>query len=168
MDEIGTVPLRGPDGNFVLLRQLADIDETSGRYMILHEGARRVQTVTCNVEGRELASFVREARSRISRLSLAPDSYVEFAGAAAAESQSQRDLLVHSLLAGLGIVLLLSVVMGSFRNLAPGPGELAVCVSWWLIAAWVTGGNLYLGLAGRIRDAFRNHPAQLDHDDLSL
>ena len=145
VDEIGTVPLRGPDGNFVLLRQLADIDETSGRYMILHEGARRVQTVTCNVEGRDLASFVREARSRISRLSLPPDSYVEFAGAAAAQSQSQRDLLVHSLLAGLGIVLLLSVVMGSFRNLVLVLANLPFALVGGVIAAWVTGGNLTLG-----------------------
>jgi len=81
----------------VPLHQLADIYDTSGRYMILHEGARRVQTVTCNVEGRDLASLVNEARSRISRLSFPPGFYFEFAGTAAAEAQSRCDLLVHSL-----------------------------------------------------------------------
>lgn len=145
VEEIGAVPLRGPDGNFVPLRQLADIYETSGRYMILHEGARRVQTVTCDVEGRDLNAFIGEARSRISRLSLPPGSYVEFAGTAVAQSQSQRDLLVHSLLAGLGIVLLLSVVMGSYRNLVLVLVNLPFALVGGVIAGWLTGGNLSLG-----------------------
>jgi Cu/Ag efflux pump CusA len=115
--ELGALPLRGPDGNYVLLRQLADIYETSGRYIILHEGARRVQTETCNVQGRDPSSFVTEAQSRISKLSFPPGTYVKFAGTAAAQSRSRHDLLVHSLLAGLGIVMLLSVVMGNYRNL---------------------------------------------------
>jgi CzcA family heavy metal efflux pump len=144
-EEMGTVPLRGPDGNFVPLRQVADIYDGSGRYMILHEGARRVQTVTCNVEGRDLTSFVNEARSRISHLSLSPGMYVEFAGTAAAQAQSRRDLLVYSLLAGLGIVLLLSVVMGNRRNLLLVLANLPFALVGGVLAAWVTGGELSLG-----------------------
>ena len=145
VEDIATVPLRGPDGNFVPLRQLADIYETSGRYMILHEGARRVQTVTCNVEGRDLASFVDEVRRRISGLSLPPGTYAEFAGTAAAQAQSRRDLLVHSLLAGLGIMLLLSVVMGSYRNPLLVLANLPFALVGGVLAARATGGNLSLG-----------------------
>ena len=137
--------MRGPDGNFVPLHQLADIYDTSGRYMILHEGARRVQTVTCNVEGRDLASFVNEARSRISRLSFPPGFYFEFAGTAAAEAQSRCDLLVHSLLAGLGIMLLLSVVMGSHRNLLLVLANLPFALVGGVLAASLSGGELSLG-----------------------
>jgi len=145
VSEIGLLPLRGPDGNYVQLRQLADIYETSGRYMILHEGARRVQTVTCNVTGRDLASFVKDVQSRIARLSLAPGTYVEFAGTAAAQAQSRRDLLVHSALAGLGIILLLSVVMGNYRNLLLVLANLPFALVGGVFAAWITGGNLSLG-----------------------
>jgi Cu/Ag efflux pump CusA len=144
-EQVGTVPLRGPDGNFVALQQLADIYDTSGRYMVLHEGARRAQTVTCNVEGRNLASFVNEARSRISRLSLPPGTYVEFAGTAEAQAQSRRDLLVHSLLAGLGIVLLLSAVMGNRRNLLLVLANLPFALVGGVLAASLTGGELSLG-----------------------
>ena len=63
ISEIGDLPLRSPDGNFVMLKQVADIYQSSGRYVILHEGARRVQTITCNVQGRSVESFVDEARS---------------------------------------------------------------------------------------------------------
>lgn len=54
--EIGVLPLRSPDGNYVTLAQLADISESSGRYVVLHQGVRRVQTVTCNVQGRNASS----------------------------------------------------------------------------------------------------------------
>jgi CzcA family heavy metal efflux pump len=145
LSEIGALPVRGPDGNYLQLRQLADIRQTSGRYMILHQGARRVEAVTCNVQGRDLSSFVAEARSRISHLSLAPGTYVEFAGTAAAQAQSYRDLLVHSLLAGLGIVLLLSVVMGNYRNLLLVLANLPFALVGGVLAAWVTGGNVSLG-----------------------
>ncbi|HEV2305268.1 MAG TPA: efflux RND transporter permease subunit, partial [Candidatus Acidoferrales bacterium] len=145
VEEIGALPLRGPDGNYVPLRQLADIYETSGRYIILHEGARRVQTVTCNVEGRDPTSFVAEAKSRISKLSFPPGTYVEFAGTAAAQAQSRRDLLAYSLLAGLGIVLLLSVIMGNHRNLLLVLANLPFALVGGILAVVITGGTLSLG-----------------------
>ncbi|HVA93405.1 MAG TPA: efflux RND transporter permease subunit [Candidatus Dormibacteraeota bacterium] len=143
--EIGALPLRSPDGNFVTLSQLADIQETSGRYVVLHQGARRVQTITCNVRGRAVDSFVQEAQKRISGITLPPGAYVEFSGTAAAQAQSRQDLLLNSLLAGLGIVLLLSVVMGNYRNLLLVLANLPFALVGGVLAAWVTGGNLSLG-----------------------
>jgi Cu/Ag efflux pump CusA len=51
---------------------------SSDRYVFLHQGARRVQTITCNVQGRAVDSFIDEAQKRISRLSFPSDTYVEF------------------------------------------------------------------------------------------
>lgn len=144
-EQIGRLPLRSPGGNYVPLSQLADIYETSGRYIVLHQGARRVQTITCNVAGRDVTSFVADAKQRIGRLALAPGAYVEFAGTAAAQAQSRRDLLVHSLLAGLGIVLLLSVVMGSHRNLLLVLANLPFALVGGVLAAFLTGGVLSIG-----------------------
>ena len=143
--EIGALPLRSPDGNFVTLSQLADIQESSGRYVVLHQGARRVQTITCNVRGRAVDSFVQEAQKRISGITLPASTYVEFSGTAAAQAQSRRDLLVNSLLAGLGIILLLSVVMGNHRNLLLVLLNLPFALVGGVLAALVTGGNLSLG-----------------------
>jgi len=143
--EIGALPLRSPDGNFVTLSQLADIQESSGRYVVLHQGARRVQTITCNVRGRAVDSFVQEAQKRISGITLPASTYVEFSGTAAAQAQSRRDLLLNSLLAGLGIVLLLSVVMGNHRNLLLVLLNLPFALVGGVLAASFTGGNLSLG-----------------------
>lgn len=145
ISEIGALPLRSPDGNYVTLKQLAAIDESSGRYVILHQGARRVQTITCNVQGRSVDSFVAEAQKSISRLSFPTDTYVEFSGTAAAQAQSRRDLLVNSLLAGLGIVLLLSIVMGNYRNLLLVLANLPFALVGGVLAGLFTGGNLSLG-----------------------
>ena len=145
VSEIGALPLRSPDGSYVALSQLADINESSGRYVILHQGARRVQTITCNVQGRAVPSFVEEARTRISRLHLHAGTYVEFSGAAEAQTRSRRDLLVDSLLAGLGILLLLSVAMGTYRNLLLVLANLPFALVGGVLAAWITGGNLSLG-----------------------
>src|SRR5262249_45893049 len=114
---IGSLTLRSPQGNYVPLRQLADIYESSGRYMISHIGARRVQSVTCNLAGGDIASFVSAARRRISRLALPAGVYIEFSGTAEEQARSQRDLLVHSVLAAVGIIILLSIVMQNYRNL---------------------------------------------------
>ena len=46
------------------LRQLADVFLTTGRYAILHDGARRRQTITCNPSGRDVASFVADAQTQ--------------------------------------------------------------------------------------------------------
>jgi len=145
VSEIGALPLRSPDGNYVTLKQLADIYESSARYVILHQGARRVQTITSNVQGRAVGSFVDEAQKRISQLSLPADTYVEFSGTAAAQAQSRRDLLLDSLLAALGIVLLLSVVMSNYRNLLLVLLNLPFALVGGVLAALITGGNLSLG-----------------------
>lgn len=143
--QISALSLRNPTGNYVPLHQIADIYETSGRYIVLHEGARRVQTITCNVVGGDVNAFVAEARSRIGKLSLPPGVYIEFAGTAGEQARSQRELLIHSLLAGLGIVLLLSVVMGSSRNLLLVLLNIPFALVGGVLAVVATGGLLSLG-----------------------
>jgi len=145
VEDIGLLPLRSPDGNYLRLGQLTDIYETSGRYVVQHQGTRRVETITCNVRGRDLGSFTREARQRIGRLRLAAGDYVEFSGTAQEQARSRNELLLHSALAGLGIILLLSVVMGSNRNLALVLLDLPFALVGGVLAAWLTGGQLSLG-----------------------
>lgn len=143
---VGTLPLRNTEGTYVRLRQLAEVYETSGRYVVLHEGARRVQTVTCNVAGRDVSSFVAKARKRIlSEITFPPGTYAEFTGTAAAQAKSQRDLLVHSLMAGVGIILLLSIVMQNRRNLLLVLTNLPFALVGGILAVFASGGLLSLG-----------------------
>lgn len=143
---IGRLPLRNPVGTYVRLQQLADIYETSGRYVVLHQGVRRVQTVTCNVAGRDINSFVSEAKKQIlASVSFPSGTYAEFTGAAAAQAKSKRDLMMHSLLAGIGIILLLSMVMGNYRNLLLVLINLPFALVGGVLAVFVSGGWLSIG-----------------------
>ena len=51
----------------VMLEQVADVGRSSGRYMISHQGTRRVQTVTANASGRDVADFAAELEQRLRR-----------------------------------------------------------------------------------------------------
>lgn len=144
--DIGALPLRNPAGTYVRLRQLADIYETSGRYVVLHQGARRVQTVTANVAGRDINSFVGEAKTAIlSMVSFPAGTYSEFSGAAAAQAKSKRDLLIHSLLAGVGLVIMLSLVTVSSRNLLLILINLPLALVGGVLAVFLSGGWLSIG-----------------------
>jgi CzcA family heavy metal efflux pump len=146
MDAVGSLPLRSPSGTYVPLRGVADVFEGSGRYVILHEAARRVQTVTCNVAGRDVGSFVAEAQRTVNaNVSMPAGTYIEFTGAAEAEARSRRDLLIHSAIALAGIALLLSIVMGNARNLALVAVNLPFALVGGVLAALITREPLSVG-----------------------
>ncbi|MBT5658889.1 MAG: efflux RND transporter permease subunit [Rhodospirillaceae bacterium] len=140
------LPLITPDGKIVPLGELADINQTGGRYVILHNDAQRLQTVTANVTGRDLNSFFDELKDRIhAELDLPADTYLEFTGAAVAQAKSREELIVHSLLSGVGILVLLYVALGSFHNMLLVLVNLPFSLVGGVIAALVTGGLLSLG-----------------------
>jgi Cu/Ag efflux pump CusA len=117
-ETVGALMLSNPQNLRMPLRELADVYLTTGRYSILHDGARRRQTVTCNPNGRDVASFVADARKQIAaKVQLPAGVYLEFTGAAEEQARAQQELLIHSLIAAIGIVILLAVVFGQGRNL---------------------------------------------------
>src|SRR5262249_36768966 len=94
-EAIGGLLLQNDEGHLIALRELASISLGTGRYSILHDGGRRVQIVTCNVEGRALDSFVAEAQRRVGAVTLPAGTYVEFSGAAQARATALRQILLN-------------------------------------------------------------------------
>ena len=117
-ESVRSLELRNASGVRLPLSELADVYPTSGRHSIMHEGARRRQTVTCNPAGVDVATFVAEAKKAVTaKVAFPAGVYAEFGGEAEAKAAAQRQLLLHSSVAGVGILLLLSVVFGNWRNL---------------------------------------------------
>ena len=144
--EIGDLPLKNPDGKIVRLRELADIDQENGRSKILHAGAKRIQTVTCNVVNRDIESFAREMKKRVAdEVRFNPGNYPTFTGEAEAQAKSREDLIVHSLLAGVGIFLMLYIAFGRLRNLLLTFANLPFALIGGVLAAMLTGGWISLG-----------------------
>ncbi len=167
--KVADLPLRTPAGNFVLLRQIADVYQTAGRYQVLHLGGQRVQTVTANVIGRDVTSFVADARAavaahvqpargrphRIRRLG---------AGAGRGTAQSADELARcrprHPPASGRR--------HGELAQRAPGAGEHAVRAGRRRARRVCHRRGPDARSNGRLRDAVRDHAAQLDHDDLAF
>jgi CzcA family heavy metal efflux pump len=145
-ETIGALQLRNALGTSVPLSQLADIHLGKGRYSVIHEGAQRLQRVSCDVQGRDVAAFAAAARQRIaSQVSFPAGVFVHYTGSAEAEAAAKRELLVHSLLAGAGIVLLLAVLFGSWRNLLLLLANLPFALVGGVLAVFATGGLLSVG-----------------------
>jgi CzcA family heavy metal efflux pump len=144
--EIGDLPLKNADGRIIQLREIAELVQETGRSKILHAGARRIQTVTCNVENRDIDSFVRDMKKQIAEhVRFSPGNYPSFTGEAEAQAQSREDLIVHSLLAGVGIFLLLYIAFGKLRNLLLTFVNLPFALIGGVLAAMLTGGWISLG-----------------------
>lgn len=144
--EIGNLPLKNPDGKMIRLSDVADIVQENGRSKILHADAKRIQTITCNVHQRDLASFSNEVKKRIlNDMHLSAGNFATFTGEAEAEAQSREDLIVHSLLAGVGIFLMLYIAFGRLRNLLPTFANLPFALIGGVLAALFTGGWISLG-----------------------
>jgi Cu/Ag efflux pump CusA len=139
-ETIGTLLLRNTAGLRLPLSELADIYRTSGRHSILHEGARRRQTVTCKAEGRDVTSFVADARKAVgAKVNLPSGFYVVFSGAAEAQAAAQKQLLLHSVIAAVGILLLLIIVFGNSRNLMLVLANVPFALVGGVLAVWFTG-----------------------------
>jgi len=144
--DIGNIPLFNPEGKILHLKDIAFISQENGRSKILHAGAKRIQTVTANVQGRDVESFNRELKKRIkSEIKLNDGNYLEFTGEAEANAQSREELIVHSLLAAVAIFLMLYIAFGRLRNLLLTFANLPFALIGGVLAALFTGGWISLG-----------------------
>ncbi len=150
-ETIGNLLVGNSAGVRLPLNQLADVYLANGRYAILHDGARRRQTVTCNPAGRDVASFVADAQKAVAaQVTFPAGVYAEFSGAAEEQAQAQRELLLHSGLTAVGIILLLSMVFRRashlFLVLANVPFALVGGVLAIFLAGYFGGGQASLSL----------------------
>ena len=108
-DELGAVLLPTPAGERIPLARLADIEVVEGPNTITREWMQRRITVTCNVRGRDLGSFIAEARRKIGEKvvpGLPPRYRVEYGGQFENLQRAQRRLMIVVPVA-LGLIFLL-------------------------------------------------------------
>ena len=145
-EDLRTLPVTSSGGRQVELGQVADVSRTTGRFVIAHVGARRVQTVTANVRGRDPDGVTRDLEARLaSSVALPAGVYAEVGGTGTAQRAARRELLRNSLLAAAGIVMLLSVAFGESSRLLLVLANLPFALVGGVLAVFATGGLLSLG-----------------------
>ena len=145
-EAVGQLLLANSEGRRLPLRILADIELTNGRSSIQHEGSRRRQTVTCNVEHRAVSEFVRNARLAVAKkVKLPPGVYLEWSGAAEAESAARRELLLHSLAAFVLVIILLSLAFPRANHILLVLANLPFALIGGVLAVFAGGSVLSIG-----------------------
>ncbi len=138
-ETVGSLLLANSQGLRLPLRELADIYLNSTRASIRHEGARRRQTVTCATSGRDVSSFVAQAKREVGvKVSFPAGTYAVFSGTAQAKEAGQRELALHSGIAGVGILLLLLVVFRHWQNLLLVLANIPFALVGGVLALWLT------------------------------
>jgi CzcA family heavy metal efflux pump len=144
--DVGKLPIITPSGKFLHLSDIADISQENGRSKILHEGAKRIQVVTANVEDRDVGRYVSEVKERIAKeINLSRGNYLNFTGAAEEQAQAREDLLMHGVLAAIGIFIMLYIAFGRLRNLLLTFLNLPFALIGGVLAVMFTGGWISLG-----------------------
>jgi Cu(I)/Ag(I) efflux system membrane protein CusA/SilA len=116
---LGGVLVTGPGGTQVPLAQVADIRPVGGPAMISSENGLLVVTVLLNVRGRDVGSFVDEARRAITAgVPLPQGSYVEWSGQYENEARARRRLQIVIPVVLAVIFLMLYLTYGSFLDAA--------------------------------------------------
>ena len=145
INDIANLPLTNVEGRQLRLSDIAYITQENGRSKILHSGAKRIQTITANVRGRDLESFNKELVTTTNKLNLSQGNYIKITGEAEQNANAREDLIVHSLLAIVAIFLMLYVAFGSLRNLLLTFINLPFALIGGVLAALFSGGWISLG-----------------------
>ncbi len=146
ISQVSSLPIKNSDGNYILLGQIAGIYESTGRYVILHEGARRVQTITANVLGGNVNLFFNKIKKEIlTNINLPQGFYFSFSGSAVEQSRSSKNLIIYSIISLIGIILLLSVVMKNYQNLILVLINLPFALVGGVLVIFLSGGLFSMG-----------------------
>ncbi|HYV03354.1 MAG TPA: CusA/CzcA family heavy metal efflux RND transporter, partial [Blastocatellia bacterium] len=94
-DGLGKLPVPAPGGAQIPLAQLASIQTVNGASMISSENGLLRGVVMLNVRGRDVVSFVEEAKIAVSkRVQLPPGYYVEWSGQYEDQQRARNRLLL--------------------------------------------------------------------------
>jgi len=116
---LGGVLVTAPNGAQVPLGQLAEIRQVAGPAMISGENGLLVVTVLLNVRGRDVGSFVDEARRIVAeRVPLPPGSYIEWSGQYENEVRARQRLQIVIPVVLVVIYMLLYLTYRSFLDAA--------------------------------------------------
>ncbi|MGZ5526919.1 MAG: efflux RND transporter permease subunit, partial [Methylomonas sp.] len=145
-ESIAKLPIRTQDGTMITLEQVAEIRHSASRYNILHQGSQRRQTITGNVLDRDLDDFMAELKSRVLKdIPFSADIYPEFTGAAIEQAQARKELILHSLLAGAGVLIFIYIAIGSIRHVLLTLANLPFALIGGVAAVVLTGATLSVG-----------------------
>jgi cobalt-zinc-cadmium resistance protein CzcA len=117
VDSLADLPVPLPDGGYVPLSEVADLELAPAPNQISRENGKRRVVVTANVRDRDLGGFVEEAQARIANdVDLPPGYWLDYGGTfEQLQSASQRLAIVVPVTLAI-ILALLVMAFGSLKD----------------------------------------------------
>ncbi len=134
-----------PTGGMVSLNDIADVYVAPTPNQIMRESASRYTEVTCNVRGRDLGSVAREIESKVRSIPFERGYHPEILGEYAAQEASKKRILAISVLALIGIFLLLHADFNSSRLALLVFAGLPFALIGGVLSTVISGGVFSLG-----------------------
>jgi len=142
---LGNLPLTGARGERVPLSRVARIQDGRAPEAINHENAERRLVVQANVRGRDVGSFVAEARPRVERAVRLPEGYrIGWGGQFENQSRAMSRLALVVPLSIAIIFLLLFITFGRLRQAGLVLLNVPFALVGGIAALWIRGLTLNL------------------------
>jgi cobalt-zinc-cadmium resistance protein CzcA len=135
---VAQLPVRTTDGGLVTLGQVADVGVTESVNTISREAFQRRMAIQVNLRGRDVQSFVLEARERIgAEVKLPEGCFVEYGGAFKNLQEARTRLAIVVPAALTLIFLLIFMAFGSVRQALIVYTGIPLAVTGGIFALWL-------------------------------
>ena len=134
-----------PDGGQVKLADVAKVSLKPSPNIITRENFKRRIDVGANASGRDLASVVADVKERLAKIEFPLEYNAELLGEYTERQAAERQVLIYSIAAGIGILLLLQVVFASWRLAILAFITLPSALVGGVLATWLSDGNVSIG-----------------------
>ena len=142
-EAIAQILVQGPEGMKVPLSQLAHIEEIIGPRQITRVNSQRFITVQCNVNGRDIVSFVEEAQQAIDDEVVLPSGYlVTWGGQFRLQQEANKRLALVIPITLLILFLLLFSSFNSVKNAVLILLNIPLALVGGVVGLWLTSQNL--------------------------
>ncbi|AJD47984.1 cobalt/zinc/cadmium efflux RND transporter permease [Isoalcanivorax pacificus W11-5] len=140
IDSLAFLPVPLPDGGYVPLEEVAELDIRPAPAQISRENGKRRVVVTANVRGRDLGGFVEEVKARISEDVTLPSGYWLDYGGTFEQLQSASQRLAIVVPVTLAVIIgLLVMAFGSFRDALIIFTGVPLALTGGVLALWLRG-----------------------------
>jgi CzcA family heavy metal efflux pump len=145
IDEIRRLLIDTPEGSVIPLYELADVTMEDTPNAVVRENVARRIVVQANTAGRDVVGVVNDARKKLDKLPLPQGYYIVYSGEYAAQQDAAQRLLVASLGALVGILILLRLGLHTWRSTLLVASNLPLATVGGIVAVAMCGNVLSIG-----------------------
>jgi len=142
IENIRNTMIDTPEGNLIPLQQIASIESTTAINSVWHENTQRRIVISCNVQGRDLGTTVKEIQETLAKEVALPEGYfLEFGGQFESQQSASKLILILSVFSIAGIFLVLYSHFKSSRMVLQIMLNVPLALIGSVVAVMLTGGT---------------------------